>query len=111
VDLERLERILDRAQAKRILEAEKRCPYRNRYERKSASIRRALAEAKAHELKAIALLGRDGGSARWVADIDLVVAGDSTARIQEGHKFILHVLCKICETVLPHHTTRESSRI
>jgi D-sedoheptulose 7-phosphate isomerase len=74
---------------------------------KSANIKRALAEAKAHELKTIALLGRDGGSALGIANIDLVVAGDSTARIQEGHKFILHVLCEICETVLPHHATRE----
>jgi hypothetical protein len=33
--------------------------------------------------------------------VDLVVPSDSTARIQEGHKFLLHVLCEICETSLP----------
>lgn len=64
---------------------------------KSVNIQRALVEARAHELKTIALLGRDGGSALGIADIDLVVAGDSTARIQEAHKFILHVLCEQCE--------------
>jgi hypothetical protein len=29
------------------------------------------------------------------------VKGDSTARIQEAHKFILHVICEICEGRLP----------
>jgi phosphoheptose isomerase len=64
---------------------------------KSANIRRALEEGKARQLKTIALLGRDGGSCKNIADIDLIVPGDSTARIQEGHKFILHLLCEIVE--------------
>lgn len=66
---------------------------------KSKNIRRVLEEARARKLKTIALLGRDGGSAVGLADVDLVVPGDSTARIQEAHKFILHVLC---EAVEPH---------
>jgi D-sedoheptulose 7-phosphate isomerase len=64
---------------------------------KSANIRRALEEGKSRKLKTIALLGRDGGSCRNIADVDLIVAGDSTARIQEAHKFLLHVLCEIVE--------------
>ena len=68
---------------------------------KSKNIRRALEEARTRKLKTIALLGRDGGSTIGIADIDLVVKGDSTARIQEAHKFILHVLCEICEARLP----------
>lgn len=68
---------------------------------KSANIQRALEEAKTRGLKTIALLGRDGGSAKDIADIDLVVPGDSTARIQEAHKFLLHVLCEIVESRLP----------
>ena len=68
---------------------------------KSANIRRALEEGKSRKLKTIALLGRDGGSCRNIADVDLIVAGDSTARIQEAHKFLLHVLCEICEARLP----------
>ena len=67
---------------------------------KSKNIRRALEEARARKLKTIALLGRDGGSAVGVADVDLVVPGDSTARIQEAHKFILHVLCESVEPQL-----------
>jgi phosphoheptose isomerase len=68
---------------------------------KSANIRRALEEGKSGNLKTIALLGRDGGPCKNMAEVDLVVPGDSTARIQEGHKFLLHVLCEICETSLP----------
>ena len=68
---------------------------------KSKNIRRALEEARNLKLKTIALLGRDGGSTAGLADVDLVVTGDSTARIQEAHKFILHVICEICEARLP----------
>ena len=67
---------------------------------KSKNIRRVLEEALARKLKTIALLGRDGGSAVGLADVDLVVSGDSTARIQEAHKFILHVLCEAVEPQL-----------
>jgi D-sedoheptulose 7-phosphate isomerase len=68
---------------------------------KSKNIRRAIEEARGCKLKTIALLGRDGGSTCGLADVDLIVKGDSTARIQEAHKFILHVLCEICEMRLP----------
>ena len=68
---------------------------------KSKNIRRAIEESRARKLKTIALLGRDGGSTGGLADVDLIVKGNSTARIQEAHKFILHVLCEICEARLP----------
>jgi phosphoheptose isomerase len=67
---------------------------------KSANIQRALEEGKSRNLKTIALLGRDGGSSKGIADIDLIVKAESTARIQEAHKFLLHVLCEICEARL-----------
>jgi phosphoheptose isomerase len=68
---------------------------------KSKNIRRAIEEARSRKLHTIALLGRDGGSTAGMADVDLIVKGDSTARIQEAHKFILHVTCEICEARLP----------
>ena len=68
---------------------------------KSKNIRRALEEAKSSRLKSIALLGRDGGRCRGIADVDLIVTSNSTARIQEAHKFLLHVLCEIVEARLP----------
>jgi len=63
----------------------------------SKNVMRALQEAKARQMKTIALLGRDGGSTIGIADVDLVVPGNSTARIQEAHKFLLHVLCEAVE--------------
>src|SRR5437016_10397684 len=68
---------------------------------KSKNIRRAIEEAQDGKLKTIAFLGRDGGSTAGVADVDLIVKGKSTARIQEAHKFILHVICEIFEAQLP----------
>src|SRR6266446_5790531 len=67
---------------------------------KSRNIERALQEAKARNLKTIAFLGRDGGSTIGMADIDLLVCSDSTARIQEAHQLLLHVLCETIESRL-----------
>ena len=69
---------------------------------KSPNIKRSLETAKDRDLKTIALLGRDGGSTIGIADVDLIVPGNSTARIQEAHKFLLHVLCEAVELRLPH---------
>ncbi len=63
----------------------------------SKNVLRALEEAKARKLKTIAFLGRDGGSTAGISDIDLLVKDDSTARIQEGHGLLIHVLCEMIE--------------
>jgi len=68
---------------------------------KSKNIQRAIEEARNRKLKIIALLGRDGGASAGLADIDLLIKSNSTARIQEAHKFILHVLCEISDPQLP----------
>jgi D-sedoheptulose 7-phosphate isomerase len=67
---------------------------------KSKNVVRALQEAKAHKLKTIAFLGRDGGSTIGSSDIDLLVKDNSTARIQEAHKLLIHVLCELIEVRL-----------
>src|SRR5207249_7401844 len=65
---------------------------------KSKNVVRALQEAKARKVNTIAFLGRDGGSTIGIADIDLLVKHDSTARIQEAHQLFLHVLCEAIES-------------
>src|SRR6476660_9495796 len=65
---------------------------------KSKNLIRALEEARARQLKTIAFLGRDGGSTVGIADLELLVTSDSTARIQEAHQLLLHVLCEIIES-------------
>ncbi|PYJ04998.1 MAG: phosphoheptose isomerase [Verrucomicrobia bacterium] len=67
---------------------------------KSKNVLRALEEAKARKLKTIALVGRDGGSTIGMADVDLLVRSDSTARVQEAHQLLLHVLCETIESRL-----------
>ena len=67
---------------------------------KSNNVTRALEEAKARQMKTIAFLGRDGGSTVGIADLDLLVKSDSTARVQEAHQLLLHVLCEIIESRL-----------
>ena len=69
---------------------------------KSKNVLRALEEARSRKLKTIAFLGRDGGSTIGIADVDLLVRSDSTARIQEAHELLLHVLCEIVEERLAH---------
>ena len=71
---------------------------------KSKNVERALQEAKARNLKTIAFLGREGGSTIGMADVDLLVVSDSTARIQEAHQLLLHVLCETAESRLASKT-------
>lgn len=58
-----------------------------------------LAIKKAKEIggKTIAFLGKDGGRIRDIADIPIVVPGDNTARIQESHIMIGHIICELVE--------------
>ena len=67
----------------------------------SENVVRALKTAKELNLKTIAFLGRDGGQCAGLADVELLVRGTLTARIQEGHKFLLHTICELVEEQLP----------
>ena len=67
---------------------------------RSKNIILALEEAKRLQLQSIALLGKDGGDARGLATVDLIVPGAVTARIQEAHKFIFHVICELVDPSL-----------
>lgn len=68
---------------------------------KSRNILAALEEARRRKMHTIALLGRDGGFTKGAAEIELIVPGTVTARIQEAQKFLLHVLCEMVEEKLP----------
>lgn len=66
----------------------------------SANIVKALEKARASGMKTIALLGRDGGKAKMLADVPIVVPAQETARIQESHIMIIHILCDLVEREL-----------
>jgi len=66
----------------------------------SPNILRGLEAATRLGMKTVALLGRDGGGARSLAGIPLVVESSSTARIQEVHLFAGHLWCERVEAIL-----------
>jgi D-sedoheptulose 7-phosphate isomerase len=68
---------------------------------KSRNILRALKEANRKRMKSICFLGRDGGFTKGVATLDVLVPGNVTARIQEAHTLLFHVLCEAADQRLP----------
>ena len=63
----------------------------------SENVYRALLRAKEMGETTIALLGKGGGKIKDVADISIIVPSDNTARIQESHIMIGHIICEIAE--------------
>jgi len=63
----------------------------------SENVRRALVKAKTLGVTTIAFLGRDGGECARLADVEMIVREQVTARIQEGHKLLLHTICEMVE--------------
>jgi D-sedoheptulose 7-phosphate isomerase len=66
----------------------------------SPNILAALRAARARGAGSVALLGKDGGAARELADLPLVVAHSDTARIQEAHLQVLHYICEVVEVAV-----------
>lgn len=63
----------------------------------SESVVRAIKKAKETGIKTISLLGKDGGACKDISDYAIIVPSDDTARIQESHIMIGHVICDIVE--------------
>lgn len=63
----------------------------------SENIYRAILKAKDIGGKTIALLGKDGGKIAVEADYSIIIPSDITARIQESHIMIIHILCELIE--------------
>ena len=61
---------------------------------------KGLEQAKKNKAFAIALTGKDGGKLKAIADISLIVPSNSTARIQEAHITIGHIICNLIEKEL-----------
>ncbi len=60
----------------------------------SKNVLLAIAKAKALGLATIGLSGRSGGELSAKADLSIVVPSNKTARIQESHLMIGHILCE-----------------
>lgn len=67
----------------------------------SLNIIHAFDEAQKRGLKTIAFLGKEGGSLKGVADLELIITGFTTSdRIQEAHMAAIHVLIEHIENIL-----------
>lgn len=63
----------------------------------SENVYQAVLKAKEIGGKAISLLGKDGGKMKNASDISIVVPSGCTARVQEAHIMIGHIICEIVE--------------
>ncbi|MBR4085144.1 MAG: SIS domain-containing protein [Lachnospiraceae bacterium] len=63
----------------------------------SENVYRAVKVAHKKGAKVVAFLGRDGGKIYKEADFHLVVPSMNTARIQECHITLIHIICEIVE--------------
>ena len=63
----------------------------------SGNVIQAMHVAKEIGIKVIALSGRDGGQMKSLADLLILVPSKTTARIQEAHIFIGHMICGLVE--------------
>lgn len=59
-----------------------------------------IKQAKKMGLKTVAFTGGDGGELAKLADISLVVPSSVTARIQEAHITVGHIICELVEQAL-----------
>jgi D-sedoheptulose 7-phosphate isomerase len=66
----------------------------------SENVLRGVEAARARGLRTIALLGKGGGKLATRVDVAIVVPSGATARVQEAHGTIVHVLCELVERTL-----------
>ena len=63
----------------------------------SKNVLAGVAAARRGGLKVVAFTGRDGGELGRAADVHVNVPENATARAQEVHRTLLHVLCELVE--------------
>ncbi|MBU2554416.1 MAG: SIS domain-containing protein [Bacteroidetes bacterium] len=66
----------------------------------SANVIKAFDQARALGVTTIALTGSMGGKLASMADVAIKIPSDNTARIQEAHILVGHVICEIIEQTL-----------
>ena len=67
---------------------------------KAKNVVLGIKQAKKMGLKTVVLTGGDGGELAKLADITLIVPSPVTARIQEAHITIGHIICELVEQTL-----------
>jgi len=63
----------------------------------SNNVLQALKAAKSLGCKTVALLGKDGGEIKNIVGLPLIIPSTNTARIQEVHILVGHIICEIVD--------------
>ncbi|MFH0875684.1 MAG: D-sedoheptulose 7-phosphate isomerase [archaeon] len=63
----------------------------------SMNVIKGIQQAKKNKAYTIALTGNNGGKIKDIADLSIIIPSDNTARIQEAHITIGHILCHLIE--------------
>jgi D-sedoheptulose 7-phosphate isomerase len=66
----------------------------------SRNIRRVLEVANEIGVTSICLLGKEGGACKGLASLEIIIPSQVTARIQEAHKVVIHIICELIEPAL-----------
>jgi D-sedoheptulose 7-phosphate isomerase len=71
----------------------------------------AIKQAKKMNLVTIGLAGKKGGALAKTANLALVMPASITARIQECHILVIHILCELIEASFFEHVNMRRKRI
>ena len=63
----------------------------------STNVIRAVEVAKGIGANTVAFLGKDGGQLAKMVDYPIVVPCNTTARVQESHIMLIHIICELVE--------------
>lgn len=66
----------------------------------SENVLRAVKAAKEKGAVTAAFLGKDGGKIKDEVDYPVIVRCNTTARVQESHICIIHIICEMVEEIL-----------
>lgn len=66
----------------------------------STNVIRAVEVAKEIGAKTVAFLGKEGGQLAKMVNYPIVVPCNTTARVQESHIMLIHIICEIVEEKL-----------
>ncbi len=63
----------------------------------SENIVKAVDKCKELNITPILFLGKDGGKLKDMAESKIIIKSDDTARVQESHILLIHILCGLIE--------------
>ncbi|MGK0288904.1 MAG: D-sedoheptulose 7-phosphate isomerase [bacterium] len=70
----------------------------------SPNVVNAIKQAKEQGMYTVALLGKDGGQIKDLADLPIIVPGATSDRIQELHIKIIHISIEVAEQIVKKHS-------